>query len=116
MQEHILTRDGLKDLKFTGELLATVSNKWVAGKDNTRWHELSLYKAKSGKYVLQRVYVTLWQGELGNHAAAAYDTAEEVLDALTDEDGGLSDLDKELLQEAAKGDPAFAGMWTEELE
>jgi hypothetical protein len=116
MQEYTVTRDGQKDLRFSGELLVEANNKWVAGRENNRWHELSLYRTTGGKYVLQEVYRTQWQGEIDRHGAAVYGTAEEVLDALTCEDGGLSDLDKELLQRAAKADPGFASLWTETLE
>jgi hypothetical protein len=116
MQEYTVTRDGQKDLRFSGELLAEVNNKWVAGKDNSRWHELSLYKTAGGKYVLHEVFRTQWQGEIDRHGAAVYGTAEEVLDTLTCEDGGLSELDKKLLQRAARVEPAFAGLWVEALE
>lgn len=116
MDEYTITRDGQRDLKFTGEKLAEVNNKWVAGRENNRWHELTLYRTAGGKYVLQEVYRTMWQGELDSNSATICDTAEEVLAALTNEEGTLHNLDKELLQQAARNDQAFAGLWEETLE
>ena len=116
MKEYTITRDGQRDLRFTGEKLADASNQWVAGKENNRWHELALYRTATGRYVLQEEYVTRWQGETGASNAVVCATAQEALDVLANEDGGLSALDKELLQEAAKVDEAFSGLWAEVVD
>ncbi|MBT9156283.1 MAG: hypothetical protein DDT37_01268 [Firmicutes bacterium] len=116
MGKYTITRDGQKDLRFTGEKLADADNKWVAGQEQNRWQAVALYKTASGEYVLMENYYTLWQGETDRCGATVCETAQEVLDALTTEEGVLSDLDKELLQNAAKVDVAFDGLWLEELE
>lgn len=116
MQEYTVTREEQKDLRFLGEILAESSNKWVAGKDKTRWHELTLYRTASGKYVLQDDYWTLWQGEENSRTVEVFNTAEELLEFMIDEEGSLSDLEKQILQLAAKTYPAFADLWVEVLE
>jgi len=116
LKTYTILRDGQKNLRFTGEMLADVDNKWVADMVNNRWHELSLFKTKGGKYVLQEVYCTIYQGELEAYSAKVLNTAKEVLEALTDGEGVLTDLDKKLMQQAAKNDSAFTDLWVEVLD
>lgn len=52
MEQFIVRRDGEKDLKFKGEVLGGVSNQWIAGQDQSRWKEITIYKTESGKYVV----------------------------------------------------------------
>ena len=55
-------KDGNRVIKFSGEFLAEATSK---EDDSLRWSEFKLYKTQSGKYVLQRVglsivYHTTW--------------------------------------------------------
>jgi hypothetical protein len=62
--KHTLTRTGNRPLTFEGELVAHESTQIVNGKDHSRWHEITLYRATSGKFVIHVAYRTQWQGEL----------------------------------------------------
>jgi len=112
---YTITRSGLRDLTFAGEILASASDR-RRGREKTRWRELTLYKLAKGGYLLQSEYLTLWQGEFGSSSATICENVQAVLDVLENIDGGLSDLSKELLEEAAKVDAAFESSWIELLE
>jgi len=73
-------RDGKRNLSFQGVLIAEEDNRWIAGREGTRWDEYALYRTKGGGFVLAHTYRTLWQGELSSHEAWIGDTAEAVLD------------------------------------
>jgi len=118
VQKKVVKRDGQKDLKFTGEPLAEASNQWIAGKDQTRWTEIRIYRTDKGKYVVSVIGVTRWQGEQDSHKAEVCETAEEVYKELLTEDfegAFLPDVAKEALEEAAKNDPAFESVRFEEI-
>ena len=118
MGEYIVRRDGNKDLKFKGEVLADVSNQWVAGQNQTRWKEVSIYKTESGKYVVSVIHRTCWEGEADSFQAHVCETAEDVYRCLAVDDMGeelLSTLAKEALEEAAKKDKAFKAILYEEV-
>ena len=116
MTTYTITRSGLRDLTFSGEILASASDRRLAGKDKTRWRELTLYKLEIGGYLLQSEYLSLWQGEFGSTKASVCQDALGVLETLENIDGGLSDLSKELLMEAARKDASFENIWVEQLE
>jgi len=116
MTTYVIERNGQRDLQFDGTLLASANDRRAAGREKTRWRELTLYKLKNGSYILQTEHLTLWQGELGTSSAAVCNDALEVVEALEQADGGLSELAKELLMEAAKADAAFDKIWVERLE
>lgn len=116
MEKCVVRRDGARDLAFEGTVLATASSRRQYGKDNTRWTEMTLYRLKSGKYVLAVVGRTLWQGEIDRHAGTVCETPQAVLAAMTQDDGYLSGLAKATLAEAAEADPGFAAILLEEVE
>lgn len=92
METFTLQNDNAADIKFTGELIASVSSR---DNDTTRWTELALYKTKGGKYVVSSVGVTKWQGERDRYAATAFGHEEEVVEHL-----GYGWLAKELYEKA----------------
>ena len=51
-----VVKDGLRELKFEGEELASSSSKTP---DKARWIEFRLYKTRGGEYVLSRIGHTL---------------------------------------------------------
>ena len=119
MQEFIVGRDGMKDLRFTGEMLANVSNRWLAGREQTRWTEITAYKTESGKYVIAWEFITLWQGEMNTCKATVCGMVSEVVAELMDNDSNgeayFSDLSKKLLNELAQSDNSFKELLYDEI-
>jgi len=105
-----------KTVRFTGQEIASASGRWVAGRDQNRWTDLTLYRTKGGRYILDIDYTTQWQGEQCSRQIYVCDTAAAVVGQLTSEEGELGRLDTELLQKAAKNDPAFDAVNTELVE
>jgi len=129
MDQVTLTRDGKRDLRFVGDMLAEAGGKWRNGREQTRWTELTLYRTAAGKLVLHRQYRTLWQGEENGSSAEVYADAKSLVEALRkdmadldDELGGgrgceFGSLDKELLEDAARrGNEQIAAMLVQEIE
>lgn len=90
-KELTLPRDGEKDLRFSGWRLLSVNNKSHQGREQNRWHELTLYATKGGKLVCLHEYISLWQGEDGTSEAEVCESQDEVMSFF-----GLSSLAKEL--------------------
>lgn len=119
-ERYTIHRDGQKTLRFTGSVLAEVSNHSYQGSRQNRWEELSLYEVADGKgYVLHKVYRTCWQGESNSSQAYHCTTPEQVFHNLYDDSQEstemgcqLSSLARELLVEA--GEP-FEALTYEEL-
>ena len=68
----------VRDLTFTGELMAEVATSPNSGFSSYsgsagRWTELRLYRTKAGKLVAERISRTQWQGESDGHEAAVCD-------------------------------------------
>jgi len=100
MEKHVITRDGARDLVFTGELIASASSSPETARSDYsgstgRWTELRLFKTQAGKFVAASVGRTQWQGEHDRHSAAVCDTTEAVCEFF-----GSSWLAKELYAEA----------------
>lgn len=114
MEEIIVMRDGQKDLKFKGELLASASDRWIAGREQTRWTEIAVYKTESGKYVIAWESITLWQGELNSYRAKVCEFASETIaELMSDDEEGtayFSSLAKEVLEELAQSDERFKSL------
>lgn len=66
---HTLSRSGDSPLKFRGKLIASSGGQQFAGVSRNRWHELSVYSADTGEYVVRIEYHSQWQGESGLAAA-----------------------------------------------
>lgn len=112
-----ITRDGKPPLRFTGSEIASASNRSHQGERKNRWTILTLYKTRGRKCVIKRVHRSQWVGESDRTAAHAFDTAAEVVEWLTEDSGGeLGGVSQELLELAAKVDPAFAAAYVEEVE
>ncbi len=110
-----LWRDGQKDLEFEGVELASVDNRSHQGEKESRWTELALYRTRGGKYVLHRKDRTCWQGEEDSETAEVFDTVSDLVDEITEE-GGVGNLYKELIEEAAKEDDALDDVLVERIE
>ena len=95
METYTLTRDGERDVRFTGKLVAGASSHHYEGPRNIRWTEISLYKTQGGTWIAQTVGRTLWQGEHDRHSVVMADTDEDLIDRL-----GTGWLAKEVYEEA----------------
>jgi hypothetical protein len=102
MKTFKLRRNGLPSLSFAGERIADVSSHSHEGPRQNRWTEICLYRTQGGKFVAWIVGRTCWQGESDRYEAHVCDTEADLIEALKqeDNDGYLSDLAKEALDEA----------------
>lgn len=84
METFTLQIDNAPDIRFTGELLAS-----VASTDNQaytssysgqvgRWTELELYKTAGGKFICHQIGRTRWQGERDRFSGKVCETMAEV--------------------------------------
>ncbi len=84
MNKHTLKIDNAPSLRFTGELLATVSStdNNAAGSsysgETGRWTELALYRTAKGKYICHQTGFTRWEGERERYSGAVCDTVDQV--------------------------------------
>ncbi len=82
-QDFLLPRSGSAPLAFTGEQLAYVSGKDIAAdKRATRYHEIGLYRAASGRYVVAIHFVCQTKYDDPYDEAEAFDTPREVVQYL----------------------------------
>ena len=79
---HLVTRDGEADLRFTGVKLAHESSRKPDGPSNSRWTEITLYRTDSGKYVVERVAISVWEGENDKLEGFVCDDHQAVIDVL----------------------------------
>jgi len=77
-----LRRTGDRLLQFTGQVIATVSSRNIAGTESDCWHEVELYVTAGGKYVVAVGYRTRRNGELPNDEAVVLDTEDDVAEYL----------------------------------
>ena len=63
-----LERTGQAPLAFEGELLKAAAGRIFCGKEQNRWHEITLYRtAQTQRLVLSITYRSQWQGEAAYH-------------------------------------------------
>ncbi len=67
-KEHIVTRDGKADLRFTGVLLAS-----AAPTSAPKGHEYRIYQTSGGKHVFSKVTRTVFEGDDDAHEAQVFD-------------------------------------------
>ncbi len=73
-----IERTGQRPLEFEGDKLAEATTKNHAGKERNRWHEITIWKTKSGKYVAAIAYKTRWEGEADYDDAVVFDSTDQV--------------------------------------
>lgn len=100
MEEFTVFRDGEKNLRFEGELIAARKSSPVMGNNrysgsNGRWSVLKLYKTKGGKFICQRIGMTSWDKESDRYTGLVCTNMAEVVAFF-----GMSDLAKELYSDA----------------
>src|SRR5580700_2491403 len=69
-KEHIVTRDGKADLRFTGVLLASAA---PASAPKGHWQEYRIYQTNGGKHVFSKVTRTVFEGQDDAHEAQVFD-------------------------------------------
>jgi hypothetical protein len=92
-----LRNDHGRDITFSGDLLAEVSDQYSDGQSQSRWHEMTCYRTESGKLVLQTIYRTCWRGE-SDHNSVHVCADEADLIQVLEESEGLGTLEKRLLR------------------
>ncbi len=71
-KEHIVTRDGKADLRFTGVLLASAA---PTSAPKGRWLEYRIYQTTGEKHVFSRITRTTLEGQDDTHEAEVFDPA-----------------------------------------
>jgi hypothetical protein len=69
-KEHIVTRDGKADLRFTGVLLASAA---PASAPKGRWQEYRIYQTNGDKHVFSKVTRTVLEGQDDAYEAEVFD-------------------------------------------
>jgi hypothetical protein len=69
-KEHIVTRDGKADLRFTGVLLASAT---PASAPKGRWQEYRIYQTNGDKHVFSKVTRTVLEGQDDAYEAEVFD-------------------------------------------
>jgi len=69
-KEHIVTRDGKADLRFTGALLASAA---PASAPEGHWQEYRIYQTNGGKHVFSKVTRNVLEREQDTHEADVFD-------------------------------------------
>ena len=99
-QYRIRTNNRNTDLRFTGEEVASWSNRIIGnGGDSSRWREWDLYKTDSGKFVYIQNDVTLWQGESDRKIAKIFDSLDAVGKYFISKTDRLTTDEKEFLDQ-----------------
>lgn len=85
MEQVIVYRDGERDLKFTGELIASAKSTPERQSSNYsgstgRWCTLKLYRTAKGKYVCAQIGHTQWQGETDRYSGAVCESVDQVVE------------------------------------
>jgi len=69
-KEHIVTRDGKADLRFTGVLLASAA---PASAPEGHWQEYRIYQTDGGKHVFSKIARTVLEKDQDTHEAEVFD-------------------------------------------
>ena len=72
-----IPRTGDIPLEFEGEALGSVSTRSISGTESTRWHEITVYHAAGGVYVMHVGFRTEWRGEPDHDCALVTQSLEE---------------------------------------
>jgi hypothetical protein len=112
MPTFTLQRAGAKHLRFAGELLAEATSQDAT---SIRWTDLALHRTAANIYVVSAIGRTTREGETERHAAYVCEAPQRVLKALHRSDGNLTNLAKQLLEDAGNVDPAFVDVLIEEI-
>jgi len=71
MEEYTIGIDGALPLSFQGNLIADATS-CLNSHESTRWHEIRIYKSKSGSLVGEIVFDTKWEHEASRSWAKVF--------------------------------------------
>ena len=99
-----LINDNAPDIRFNGELVASVMSSSDSSSSNYsgsvgRWMELDLYRTAGGKFVCQSIGGTRWDGEQDRCKAKVCESEADVIEFF-----GHGWLAKDLYEEAGIND------------
>jgi hypothetical protein len=117
---HRITRDGERDLGFTGRVVGagTCGTGGSSGYacDWNRGTDVNIYLTVGGRIVTAVHQWSMWQGERDSYRAAVHDTPAAALVWLVEDAGGeLGPASKEAWEEACSEAPELAGQDVEEV-
>lgn len=104
MEKYRLLRTGNRPLVFMGAVVANISGRHDGGHDSIRYHDLTLYKTESGKWVLHDEYISRMQGEACTKHAWVFSSFKGMLDYLYDT-CEFGEMHRELFERAVKDHP-----------
>ena len=83
MKTFILPRTGLPAATFKGELLANVDGKNLPGSNKlTRWHEIAVYRAESGRFVVHVAFRVTTKHDSPNDQVRIFDEQTDAISFL----------------------------------
>lgn len=84
-----IRRTGAPDLIFHGEEVASVSGRYLNGRELSRWTDLRLYLTEERKLGIELIFITPVEGEFNYSRAKICDSPQEVFDWLFGSNGAL---------------------------
>lgn len=109
-----LQEDGFPDVTFTGREIASASSHVRNGVEQNTYSDVSVYETRGGKYVVQVIHVSQWQGEGDTSEVHEYDSLADLAADMQDEE--VIPLAIELGRELSKEYPAFRSVWVRKIE
>ena len=83
MKTFILPRTGLSAATFKGELLANVDGKNLPGSHKrSRWHEIAVYRAESGRFLVHVAFRVSNQHDSPNDQVRIFDEPTDAISFL----------------------------------
>lgn len=82
MAKHSVTRSGSAPLTFEGDLISQASGRAYTDKRITRWHEIDLYRTRTGRYIVSIRFRCETRHDDPYDEAEVFDTAEQVVEFL----------------------------------
>jgi hypothetical protein len=82
VEEFICQVSGNAPFRFTGEVVVSSQGDRVAGREQTRWHDITVYKTVGNNWVVEIGYVSRFQGEVGHQQCDVVATPQEIVNVL----------------------------------
>jgi hypothetical protein len=109
-KKYTLRRDGRPPITLNGTLIGEGTDKTH---DSSRWEVVRIYRSIRGRYVVQVIHLTCWQGEQDTRDAETFGlSAQAAIDWLGKGAGTLSPAAQGAVEDAAQCDDSFEAAWT----
>ena len=108
-----IRRDGEHALTFTGRVIAQVDSR---RNDGFVWTEITIYRTKGNKIVVEIEDVSQWQGAHNMVRAESFCLVHDAINYLRDEDGELSSISQSAIEEAGTVDREFELSFVEHVD